>query len=647
VWVTSFVGESVSRLDPGSLEITLKQQVGSGPTSVMSVFGSVWVANNIDGTVSRLDPATGGVDATIPVGDGPNALAAAAGSVWVANEYDGSVTEIAPTSNTVAHTVPVGASLASLAAVGDRLWLAVGASPTEHRGGTLTVASAGGMSPSIDPAVAYEPLIVQVLSITNDGLLGYKTVGGADGATLVPDLATALPEVSSDGLTYRFTLRQGIRYSTGEMVRPEDVRHALERSISLSVDFAALFGAIDGAKACHADPATCDLADSIVIDEDTVTFRLARPDPDFPYKLAFPAAYPVPSGTEMADRGWDPVPATGPYMIAHVDSRNMELVRNPAFREWSVAAQPDGFVDVIRWRFGVDVDRAFDQLERGQIDWMTDAPASDDLESLRAAHPDQVVALPAAQTFYLGYDLHTPPFDDIRVRQAVNYAIDRDRVLELGGGPSTVHLTCQIFPPNFQGYEPFCPYTADPGSGSWTAPDLQRARALIDAADARGQEVTVWRTDLEGVPGFKQTPPYVVGLLDELGLQARLRTVRQGKYFRSIYEGQSKVYVFAWGADYPLASGFIDVLFQCGRPQNVSGFCSPSLDAAMAVARDLQAANPAAANRAWTEIEHRLVEKAVWVPLLNPITPFAFSERVGNIQVHPQDQVLLSRLWVR
>ena len=87
---------------------------------------------------------------------------------------------------------------------------------------------------SLDPALAYDTIIWQILTITNDGLLAYKKVGGPDGATLVPDLASALPQVSEDGLTYRFPLREGIRYSTGDLVRPEDFRHGLERAISLS-----------------------------------------------------------------------------------------------------------------------------------------------------------------------------------------------------------------------------------------------------------------------------------------------------------------------------------------------------------------------------------------------------------------------------
>ncbi len=360
VWVT-VAPSGVTRVDPANLSVTLVQSVGNGPTAVLPAFGSIWVANYVDGTVSRLEPSTGRVEATIPVGDGPNALGAAAGSLWVANEFAGSIAAIDPVANTVEQTVPVGGAVASLA-TGDGLWLAVGASAAEHRGGTLTVSSRYEAPTSLDPAVTYDPTGWQILSVTNDGLLAFKKVAGPDGTTLVPDLASALPEVSADGLTYRFPLRQGIRYSNGDPVLPEDFRHGLERTISLSPDAAKLFTAIAGEEACRRDPSTCDLSDSIVVDDGAVTLHLVRPDPDLPFKLALPFASPVPVAIPVEDQGLDPVPATGPYMIARASREDVELVRNPAFREWSGAAQPYGFVDAISWRFNQDSASAFDRL---------------------------------------------------------------------------------------------------------------------------------------------------------------------------------------------------------------------------------------------------------------------------------------------
>jgi peptide/nickel transport system substrate-binding protein len=551
----------------------------------------------------------------------------------------------------------VGGAAAALAAAGDGLWLAVGASATEHRGGTLTIASRTGAPISLDPAVVYGGAAGwPILSITNDGLLAYKKVGGSDGATLVPDLASALPQVSADGLSYRFPLREGIRYSTGDPVRPEDFRHALERTISLGG--VGLFRAIDGAKVCAENPSTCDLSDSIVVDEEAVTFHLARPDPDLPFKLALPFAFPVPVATPVEDQGLEPVPATGPYMMAEASADGIELVRNPAFREWSGAAQPDGFVDAISWRFDQGLAGAFDRLSAGELDWMAEPPQPEDLASLQAAHPDQVVHSPQAFTIFVGFDVLKPPFDDERVRQALNYAIDRDQMVELLGGPTRQRPTCQILPPNFQGYEPFCPYTLEPDAGVWSAPDLDRARALIEDADAVGGKVTVWVMDQD--PAITDPPEvmrYIVEVLTDLGLRAELKIVHdvEAKYWGAIYPptgspgspDHPQVYLSGWIQDYPGAGNFIDPQFSCGGFANTTGLCSESLDAQIDDALRLYATDPGASNRAWTEIEHQLVEDAVWAPLTNPVSTNAISARTENVQVHPQWGILLSRLWVQ
>jgi peptide/nickel transport system substrate-binding protein len=431
-------------------------------------------------------------------------------------------------------------------------------------------------------------------------------------------------------------------------VSPEDFRHAVERTIVLNpkdVDVAVLFGSIEGAQACSKDPSSCDLSDAIVGDADAVTFHLSDPDPDLPFKLAMPWAYPVPVATPVKDQGLNPVPATGPYMIAEAGADGIELARNPAFREWSGAAQPDGFVEAISWRFQEKVARAFDRLSAGELDWMTGPPRTKDLAALQASHPGQVVAQAIPSTIFLGVNLRRPPFDDRRVRQALNYAIDRDHVVEFWG-PTNTRPTCQILPPNLQGYEPFCPYTLEPDSGVWSAPDVDRARALFADAEARGEKVTVLLTDY--FPDNVETMRYVVHVMDDLGLRANLEIVHDyDKYLSMINTGKPQAYITGWASIYPSAADFLPPNFRCGAPFNISGLCNEVLDAAMDEAQRLPGTDPAAANSAWIEIEHRLVKDAIWVPLWNNVSTFAFSARAGNIQIHPQWGVLPSRLWVQ
>jgi peptide/nickel transport system substrate-binding protein len=293
-----------------------------------------------------------------------------------------------------------------------------------------------------------------------------------------------------------------------------------------------------------------------------------------------PFAYPVPAETPAEDQRRRPLPATGPYMVVDAGPEGIELARNPEFREWSAAAQPDGFVDTISWRFREDVEDSFGRLDANELDVMIGTPAPQDLATLRSTHPEQVVGWPSPFTLFVGFDVVKPPFDDERVRQALNFAIDRDHVVDLLGGSTIQRPTCQLLPPNFQGYQPFCPYTIEPDSGVWSAPDPDRAEALIDDAGAAGEQVTVAVTEAGGLPsGAVEVMEYVTDVLDELGLRAKLEIAHgNNAYFQSIYPPAGgvpgtpagtprhpHVYMTGWLPDYPAAGNFIEPQFACGE----------------------------------------------------------------------------------
>jgi peptide/nickel transport system substrate-binding protein len=647
VWVSSSEAATVSRVDPDTLEVQLEASVGNEPTAVLAAFGSIWVTNHVDGTISRIDPRSGSILATIPVGDGPDAIAATDDRVWVANEYDGALTAIDPGINQVADSIDLGATLAAVTAVGGELWVSVGVAADAHRGGTLRIAAFTAPI-TLDPGVSYDVITWSVLSVTNDGLLAYKKTAGVDGGTIVPDLATSLPSVSEDGLTYRFALRDGLRFSTGDPVRPEDVRYSFERALAISSDAATLLAAIDGAPACNRDPETCDLSASIEIEPGVVTIHLSRADPDFVYKLALPFAFVVPEGTPMEDQLFEPVPATGPYMVDRAGAEQWILVRNPLFEPWSEAAQPDGFVDRIEWTFDVRPSAAAERLVSGQLDFAPNSLPPDALAELEAAHPQQVIRVPSLLTFFMGMNLNEPPFDDPDVRRALNYAVDRGAVAPLFE-PDLGVPTCQILPPNLPGYEPYCPYTVDPGT-TWTAPDLDRARELIAASGAAGTDVEVWTPDTPDRPAALELGQYFVELLDDLGFEAELHAVRDfDRYVEQVYLGGSDppLYSSGWAADFPAPGGFIDVQFRCGVPGNIAQLCDPELDREIDEAQALQVSDPAAANALWAEIDRRLVDDAVWVPLANLLNAYPVSERLENVQINPQWGLLLSRVWVQ
>jgi peptide/nickel transport system substrate-binding protein len=652
VWVT-VAPAGVSRVDPTTGEVTFTQPVGNGPSDVVVTQGSVWVANRIDGTVSRLDPLTGAERARIPVGTEPSSLVATADQVWVASGLDDAIVAIDAPNDTVADRRPVGASTASLAAGSDGhgLWLMAGASPDEHRGGRLTLASVE--RPDLwDPAIAEYAPTWPVLGVTHDGLVAYQKSPGPSGTTVVADLAVSLPQISEDGLTYRFVMRDGVRFSTGVVVTPADFRRGIERSVALNKYAANLFGALAGVRRCHREPARCDLSEAIEIDGSAITIKLRRPDALLLDNLALPFGSVVPASTPLEEQSLTDLPGTGPYMVTRLDHEALELERNPEFEEWSAAAQPDGYVDGITWTFGDRLSSAFDRLLAGDLDVLMDEPATDDLATLLGEHPDQAIVNPLPVTTSFGFDVRRPPFDDVRVRRAVSFAVDRARIAQRQGGPGLVRITCDVLPPSLPGFEAACPYTLRPGAGVWSAPDLRRARTLVGAAGARDAEVTVVLPGKD-YPIIRAVLLEVAPVLRDLGLRTRTVAAPGDDYFSEVFDVAAKdhpaVFVWSWYADIPRTGHFLETQFDCadGGGPNAFGFCDPRLDARIEAAKNLELRDPGAATREWTAVDHAMVDRAYLAPLTNRVETHAVSRRVGNALTHPQLHFLLSRLWVQ
>ena len=336
-----------------------------------------------------------------------------------------------------------------------------------HRGGTLKL-NAHGSAGTIDPMINYELQFWQLLSLTNDGLLAFKKVDGLDGNTIVPDLAEALPKPQDDGKTYVFKLRDGIKFSTGQPVTPADVVASFERIFKVSSPTAGSFyNGIVGADECLKTPATCSLKDGVVADDKarTVTFHLTQADAEFFDKLSVPHASILPADTPTKDLGTQAAAATGPYMIQSYDpDHGMKIVRNPNFKEWSVDAQPDGYVDGMDYNFGLDDQAGLTAVENGQADWTFDDAAERPPAELGTKYAKQV----QVHTLH-GLLLH--PDERRTWRRSTTIKARQARGLcgrPQGAGcavrrPNLASPICQHLPVGMAGHEDYCPFTKDAG----------------------------------------------------------------------------------------------------------------------------------------------------------------------------------------
>jgi len=655
VWVTSPQDNSVTRVDPRSGQPGQQIPVGAGPTAITFGFGSVWVANGLDSTISRVDPGTDAVAATIPAGDGPDALAIAGDSVWAADRLASALTRISARSGTPAPMIPVGAGPVALAADGGTVWVAAGPpASSPPAGGTLRVVSVIPPT-SIDPALLYPWAQAQFSDATYDTLVTFQKTGGSSGLQLVPDLALAMPTVTAGGTVYTFTLRPGLRYSTGQPVRPQDFRYALERVLDLNPTAASFLDGIAGAAACVPGK-LCNLDSGVTVSDPagTVAFRLTAPDPDFLYKLAFEFTAPVPSYIPAHDIGQDPVPGTGPYVITrYVPGRQVVFARNRYFREWSAAAQPDGSPDRIVWTFGTSLTREITQIETGQADWTDDTLP--DVAALAAQFPGQVHISPLPEIVYTAFNTRVAPFDDPAVRRAFSLAADRSRFAALLGGSDLAAPTCQILPPGIPGYQPYCPFSADASaSGTWVGPDLAAARSLVAASGTKGMRVTVWSDD---APPDGTTGAFTVSVLRELGYRASLHIASHAAVVQAANDSRRQIQatVGIWYADYPSASDFFDLFFRCSAfrladpaaTRNGSFYCNPAADQLMNQADSQQTTDPAQAAVTWAAVDRAVTFDAPWVTLANLNNVDFLSARVTNYQYNPFLGVLLDQLEIR
>jgi peptide/nickel transport system substrate-binding protein len=394
-----------------------------------------------------------------------------------------------------------------------------------------------------------------------------------------------------------------------------------------------------------------------VIDDraNTVTFHLTAPDPEFLDKLAFVQAVAVPATTPVKDVGTCPLPGTGPYEIASYTRREVRLVRNPYFREWSHAAQPAGYPDQIVWRIGARTERAVTAVERGRADYTFDPPPADRLNEVQTRFASQLNVNPNDVTVGWTMNTRVAPFNNLSVRRALNYAVDRTKIAKILGQES--RPTCQLLPPFIPGYRRYCPYTADPNAaGVWHTADLARAQAMISASGTRGTQITVWN---QGAPPIitnaaaTHISRYLVALLDRLGYHATLKTNTSYPIQNSRLKIQDSL---GWEyAGYPAASQFLDPAYtSCAgfipasaNNANTPELCDHQLDAMVRAALAAETAGSPTATALWTQADRRLINDAPYINLATPYTTDFVSRRVGNYQYNPEQGVLIDQLWVR
>ena len=490
-----------------------------------------------------------------------------------------------------------------------------GSSGEAKKGGSITI-SQTSQPDYMDPALTYTVNGIEPLWLVYTPLITYAHEEGQAGAKLIPGLAEALPEISEDGMTYTLKLREGLKYSDGSPVKAADFEHAIKRVLNLESGGTAFYLVIEGAQEyLDAGKAEGDIS-GITTDDATgeITVKLTSPDGSFTHVLAMWFAGLVPSDTPFKNMTKEPPPGVGPYMVTEsVPNRQFVMERNAEYDKNPIEGIPSGNIDTITTKIIKSAQRQAQDVISGKLDYMQDPPPADIKPEVKAKYSDRYEEITAASTYYMFMNTQVAPFDDPKVREAVNWGVDKPGLARLFAGE--VAPGCSFLPPGVPGFDEALDVDDCPWGNPNEPPDLEKARALIKEAGVDGTDVTVYGNNDD--PTDKVTEAYA-DMLTKIGFNAKPKILDGGVYFQTIGNQKTKAQTgFAnWFQDFPHPKNFMFLIdgksIQPTNNQNFGNVDDPEITKGIA---DLnKVADLTEAEDDWKDLNNKLVERGWIVP---------------------------------
>ncbi len=496
------------------------------------------------------------------------------------------------------------------------------AAPSGTKAGSeLVVGVAAGSIDHLDPNLAYYASSWRIVWMACTPLLTLADAAGEEGKKIVAGLAD-LPQVSDDGLTYTFKLRDGVKFANGTPISGDDVKATFLRIFSpkLASPVAGFFTSIVGASDFGAGKAT-DIA-GITVNGNEIAFKLIQQQASFANRLTMPLACIVPKDASVEPQENGELLVTGPYMVkSYEPNHELILVRNPNY-----SGPERGHFDQITVQIGIDPAQAGLLIRANQLDVYLDPLAAADASQIiqDQSLKDRVFVNQDPTTVYLWMNNDVAPFDNVKVRQAVNYALDRQALLRVWGGPSQGQVTTQILPAAMEGWKEVnnYPYT----------PDLAKAKQLLTEAGVTLPIETTLRT-INDVPGYMNLAQAIQAQLKEIGINVKIESATNSVNGSVIQTRANHVPMAldSWTIDYADPDDVIDTLLNGSRitgtnNQNRACFNVAEINKLI---DDMNAVSGADRGARWQAIDQKIMsEYAPWAPVLYPVHVDLISQRV-------------------
>ncbi|MGE5283045.1 MAG: ABC transporter substrate-binding protein [Chloroflexota bacterium] len=435
---------------------------------------------------------------------------------------------------------------------GSTVGLAACGGSSSKEGGTL-IGTYASFPAYLDPSLSYEVEGWTAMYDTYLPLLTLAHENGAAGSKVVPALAESMPKITNGGKTYTLTMRKGLRYSDGKPVKASDFKSSIERVFALGSAGSSFYESIVGAQK-FAETKQGGIS-GIATDDKTgrIEIDLTAPRGTFTNELAMLYAAVLPSDTPVKNMTANPPPATGPYMITKVEpGRGWSYARNPYWAKDNsqIGEVPSGHVDKIEIKVIRNDSTQVNEIERGKADWMQTPISADEYNRVKDKYEGTQFRVERPINFYFFWmNTEKAPFDDLKVRQAVNYAVNPAALERIYAG--SLVADHQILPEGMPGHETFNLYPHD----------MAKAKQLIKEANPSERNITVW-TDNESPNN--EAGAYLEGVLKELGFDAKLKEINADNYFPLIGNESTPdldVGWLSWYQDYPHPNDFFQLLF--------------------------------------------------------------------------------------
>jgi peptide/nickel transport system substrate-binding protein len=505
------------------------------------------------------------------------------------------------------------------------------------QGGTVQVLQNAAYS-HLDPARGFDGGVNNFYRLIYRTLTTQGAAPGADGTKIVPDLATDTGKPSGGGKTWTFTLKDGLFFETGAPITSADVKWGVERAWDPELGIGSPYAKqLIAAPASYQGPyKSGDLSTIETPDAKTIVFHLKKAFADFSSVVAQNTFTPVPKG-QGAGNQLDSKPiASGPYKVSeYKPGASLKLVRNDKWDKNTDSirkANPDSY----QWTFGLDPATIDQRMISGQgtdLDAIAGTIQAASVARIQTPQLKQrTMTGLAGCTTYMGLNTTKKPLNDVKVRQAINLAVNKQTVRDAVGGSTLADIATSIQPPTVAGRVDYDPYPSPDHKGDAGA----AGKLLTEAGLAAGFTMTL---DIMSTPKMQAMAVAVQQALAPLKITVKINTIDTSTYYEVIGtpSQQHDAAITGWCPDWPSGQTFLPPLFD-GRniatkgSSNLAQLNDPGVNAKIDEIAKLT--DVTAANAAYGELDKQIMALAPVVPLLYEKVLMVVGGNIASAYLH-------------